>query len=435
MALFRPGRIGYDATLRHMGSWRARSREAWEDSVSGQVIGVTFEEAKVIRENLLAQTGKLIALTYDYDDMFDGFYYQRGADVDVSHGDASMQGLGNFPFDLSLERVGTSAEVLFESLMVSAAFDDPTAGTDAHGLTDLEVKFGHSPPRGALNYSTGLSAPTPMLRDTEFGTIAFYYGLGQFVSPRWAAKPLVYYQGSAALYQNGFVRTGKLIRNDPADWVLTNDALRITPGVTGVTSNGRIGFQVWDGTAWSTVKYFRFLHNGTAIVPEWHDITVLRNDAECVTIKLSRDAEEAPATTNTHELEITLRRGYLFADCYYIWTGPVANWTVERDTAEAAATVTPAGASSAVGIRASANDGDGDQYVLFSGEAFTAETTQGGLDFVSTAIDNSERAGSVFGFGIGISPDGSGAVTGSGTSDLALQFSGYSEEHVRSVAR
>lgn len=432
----RVGRVGWDAEKIRLGGSAARSQESeWQESISGSVIGATFEEAKAIRSELLAQVGKVVAVTWAFDPFLDAFYYLQGVSVEASHREVSLQDPGNFPFELNLERFGTSAEVEIESLMTHAVLSDSLTGGDAHGIDSSEAQFGHSPSIGALAYSIGVETSTAHTRDTADGIIPFIYYLPD-ISPRWSVEPSGYLLGAVNFTHQGFIRAGHAISNDVTTWQLSNGLLRITPGVDGGgLSNGQILFEVWDGTAWSTPTAFEILYNATTSIPRWHYISIERNTPEGITIALTRDAEESPATTHRHVLFINLRRGYLIADCYFVWVGPPVDWKVQLDSAQGSSTVTPTGADNAVGIRASANDASGDRFVMFSSRPHTADIGQGGLTLDSGDIPVGPDGEQVWDFAIGYAPNGSGAATGDNPDSLALQYHGFSEENVRIIKR
>jgi hypothetical protein len=99
---------------------------------------------------------------------------------------------------------------------------------------------------------------------------------------------------------------------------------------------------------------------------------------------------------------------------------------VMRDTTEASTAITPTGATSSVGVRATADDGDGNRFIIYTPQAHTDDTTNGGVSVAAT-----QQIRFCIGFEIG----GSAAATNDTANKLALQYFGYFGERVRAVWR
>lgn len=413
------GRVTVDATINDPRDWRSTSTPGSRiHTISGFLNDTTLAKTQALRTELLEQVGHTIPITYSADTTLNGFYILNGVSIDSEP--FSINGTGFFRFTLTGDRLGSEAQTEHQSLLTGALI------ANDHGLIVSEVKFWHSPPVGALAYDGGkVGTPTAWTRTTEDGTIPVILGLDTSVDPKWSVPPANYYDGGARVKVNGYTRAGLDAPNTPASWEIGNGLVKVTPGTTTGTSNGRIIVSHWDGSAWDAVTY-NIKFATTTVIPEWHYVTIVRNTAEVSTVRLVRDAEESPATTHRHVLDITVRRGSLFAQCYFTWTGAATTWSLDRNATEASTAITPTGASSAVALRATSNDGNGNRYVMGSSKTTTKDTTNGGLDFASTKT---------FDFFLGAEIGGSGAAANDQAGDQCLQYLGAFTETVRAVKR
>ena len=412
------GRIGLDVQLDNPSAWGSSASRGRVDVIVGDLKSASLAETKALRTELLEQNGQIVALTWTEDPTVNGFYRQLDADIDAD--DYALNDTGLYEFTATLERIGGSSRVEFQSLLTSVLV------VNQHDLLDTEVKPWHSPPVGALAYDTGDTSPTAHTRVTEDGTIPVIIDLDVEVDPTWSVEPADFYKGGAKLFVESRLRTGLDAPNKPADWLLSNGQIRFSPGTTSGDSNGRILMQVWDGSAWSTAKAFAVLYNETTAVPRWHYLTIVRNTPELVIVRLVRDAEESPATTHRHTLDIALRRGARYATFNYHFSGAGVPWKVQRETAEATTAITPTGGSSVAAIRATSNDADGDRFVLGTQHDTTQDNTQGGLSFTNTRF---------YSFFIGSEITGSSAAANDQADAITLQYMGAVYEQVRAVPR
>lgn len=412
------GRIGLDVTLDNPSAWGSSASRGRVDQITGELHAATLAETKALRTELLEQNGQIVPVVWSEDSTVDGFYRQLDADIDAE--DYALNDNGLYDFSVTLERIGGSAQTEFQSLLTSVLV------VNQHDLLDTEVRPWHSPPVAALAYDTGDTSPTAHTRTTEDGVIPVIIDLDTDVDPTWSVEPVDYYKGGAKITVGGRVRTGLDAPNLPADWVVSNGQIRFKPGQSAGVSTGRILMEVFDGTAWSTSKAFAVLFAGTTVVPKWHYVTIVRNTPEVAILRLVRDAEEAPATTHRHTLDIHLRRGSRYATFNYHFSGGAATWKVQRDSAEATTAITPTGGSSVAAVRATSNDADGDRFVLGSQHDTTQDNTQGGIEFVSTRF---------YSFFIGSEINGSSAAANDQADALILQYMGAVYEQVRAVPR
>ena len=176
---------------------------------------------------------------------------------------------------------------------------------------------------------------------------------------------------------------------------------------------------VWDGTsAYESAKTWEPLFDA-ANLEAFSYVTAVRNDPECVIIRVSTGD-----TTNKHTLDLQLRRGS--AQVFINWfTGGTGNMRVQRDAVEAGTSITPTGASSSAGVRATSNDGDGNRYTIFTPTSGKVDESYG------VYVASASRLNVAIGFEI----DGTGAAAGNTADDLALQYFGMIGERVRAVWR
>ena len=415
--ILRIGRWGDDVEIESPESWQdvASAGQNQVVRLAGHIAQTTLVLAQAARTELLEQIGMMVAVTWSADATRDGFYILRSATMDLLH----LTDSGYIGFQVELERIGGVGQTEHQSLLTGALI------ANAHGLDVGEVQFFHSPPVGALAYDGGkVGSPTAWTRTTEDGSIPVILDLDTSVDPKWAVDPSDYYDGGCYVSVDGRVRAGLDAPNTPGTWEIGNKLLKVTPGGGG-SSNGRIIVSHWDGSSYEAVTY-NIKFATTTVIPEWHYVSIIRNTAEVVTIRLVRDAEEAPATTHRHVLDLTLRRGSLFVSAYYTWTGGATTWSLDRDAAEASTAITPAGATSAMALRATANDGNGNRYVMGSSKATTKDLTNGGLDFASTKT---------FDFFLGAEIGGTGAAANDQAADQCLQYLAPFTEVVRAVRR
>ena len=125
-------------------------------------------------------------------------------------------------------------------------------------------------------------------------------------------------------------------------------------------------------------------------------------------------------------LDITLRRGSQFASFVCTWNGAAKIIELRHTVGVACTAVTPAGASGPLGMRATADDGDGNRIVMACPNTQTQTLGTGRI---------SQAATKVFPFMIGSELDGSGAGTGDTATDVISQYLGHVSEVVRAVPR
>lgn len=385
--------------------------EAWSDQggqvrVSGRQGFGTLGEAQAVLDNLAGLAG-FVPVISTADPRRDGFYQVSAVQTAVGEGWASRL----VSWDARLERLGAASEVEFQSLLTG------TVLANDHGVDAAEAEPYHAPPRAHLAYDPGATVPGFVTRTGAGGAIRVYRDVSYTVDPRWSVAPANFYAEAAELRVGGFLRAGLRSPNTPADWELSNGLVRVTPHATG----GRLNVAHYDGTQWDTAKEWRIVSGG-ADVGAWDALAILRNDPEECALRLTREISAGGRVT----LDLALRRGSRFVTGFLARHAAATLRVQIAGAGEAATAVTPTGATSAVGLRASVNDAGGNRYVLGSAKSHTQDLVIGALEKASTPTLD---------FFIGSAIGGDTAQAGDQPADLCLQYLGWLSEVVRPIRR
>jgi hypothetical protein len=144
-------------------------------------------------------------------------------------------------------------------------------------------------------------------------------------------------------------------------------------------------------------------------VPDY--VTVLRNDLECVTVRLTKSLAPGRIT-----VDLTLRRGSRLAEIY---VQHQFGTTLKLVRATAEATTASTGY-----LTATAADANGHKFVMGSTRTFVADNVNGGLSRAATPTLDAFVA---------IEP--SGAAAGDQAAHLWAQYLGAASETVKGVRR
>lgn len=420
MAVLQIGRVGLDVDLSRPDSWEwSAANRGRTEQIHFQLFSTSLANTQALKLELLNHVDQAIPVTFSDDLTVAGFYILRSVDIDAD--DYSLNDFGLFSGTVTVERVGTVAQTQMQSLLTAVL------ATNDMGLIDAEVQYWHALPVGALaaNYDPG--TPTEHSRTADAGVVPTFLGISKTVDPTWTVEPADWHKAACYVKVDGYTRTGLDAVNDPPDWELGNGILKITPGTSTGVSDGRLQLQTFSGGGFGAAKKFKLDWNAATTIPKWHMVTIIKNTPEVVVVKLVRDAETSPPSAFRHELDITLRRGAIYASCYYYYTGAAVTLRVGRDSAEAATAITPTGATAVMAIRATANDGDGDRYVVGAARTHTQDTTNGTIT-ITTARQTHD-------FFIGAEPGGSGAGANDQADAMCRQYLAWISEHVRTVRR
>lgn len=349
------------------------------------------------REDLLGMVDQFVPATFSSKARLNGFYRVAGAKAEYAHyQDANVLTLD---WTVDLERVGTEFEVDHESRL-----SGPLTRNTSHAATGERWL---APPLGHYGFWSSSTSPSSVSRTGADGAILVWRGVPA-VNPRWGTTPAGALAGRVRfLDANGSERSGVNFTPAPTGWELQNGLVRVT-----VDSPGVLNISAYTGGAWRSKLWT--LSDGSALgLPT--STTLLRNNLENVVLRLLWASTSAPGRLTA---DITLRRGSRFAELY-LRRSAAATLSVTRSAVEAATAGTGY-------VRATANDADGNRYVLGSALAFTNDLVNGGLSKAATASLD------VF---VGVAAAGSGAVSGDQPDHLRDQYLGSPNELVTPVRR
>lgn len=352
------------------------------------------------REDLLAMQGRFLPAVFAGKSYLNGFYQVLGVSGDIN--DFIPENLKVFAWTLNLLRIGTDSSVDIESRL---------SGSEARANNFSSTgERTHAPSIGHIMYYAGAATPSSVARGTTDGTITVYRDVPFDLHPRWAVSPQNYIKGRVRLDDINYERAATGISIDPVNWTLSNGMARLRP----LGAGGTFEFAAWAGGAWET-KVWDVLVGTSPVVnlAPFNYCTVLKNDFEAVTLRMSRDL--APGRVM---VDVTLRRGSRIIE---IFVQTMSSTTIK--------TVLHSAESSSNGtgfVIATANDASGNKAVTGSAKTATQDLVNGGLS----------KAGTLeFDAYIGLVVDGSSAVSGDTGTDLREQYIGMPTESVRGVSR
>lgn len=409
------GRVGFDFDMDNPNQIRTRvdGRRARVD-ISGELRSTSLANTKALKSELEghAEEQHAVAVTMSDDAFIDGYY--RVVDVDIDADNYALNTSGLFDFRVTLERIGTAQATEFTSLI------DGLLIANNYGLDESDVKYTWSPPVGA-EAVTNAGSPTGHERTTSDGAIETYVGVDVDLDPSWSVDPDSFYKGAAYIRLGGYVRSGLDAPEDLLTWEIGNGIVEL---FADGTNDGVVNIQhAVDQTAYG----FKIMFESTTAVPAWNYPSIVANTPEECRLRLTRDANESPPTDSLHQLDIVVRRGCPYAICVYSWTGGATTFSVDRESTDAATSVTPTGASGAMAVEDSANDADGNRWFLGGFTHTGVDTTNGGLDWGT----NTNK----FAFVLGVEIAGSNAHARDDTGDVMLQALGQLGETVRPSRR
>lgn len=365
-------------------------------SISGQESVPRLTGAQVVsqREDFLSLVGQILPLTFTTKTSLDGFY--RIDDVSGDYVDWSST-LRTFAWKCSATRLGTDAEVDIESRLSGSQ-------SRANNFTVTGERT-HAPSIGHKAYWSDATITSAVSRTAEDGVIKVYRGLGVTVSPRWAIAPVDYGAGRVRILASGRERAGTAFKVDPAAWELSNGLVRVRPNV-------KLEVAAYTGGSWKP-KLWDTLNAAATLFP-FDYATVLDNRYEAGTIRLTKSL-----TTGRVYVDLTLRRGFRFVEVV-IQAEFGATLKVVRTSNET-------GVNTLAGtVVASANDADGNKYIVGSSRTFTADTVAGGLSIAAVSVLDAF---------VGVVAAGTGAVAGDTATDLQKQYVGAPTEFIQATRR
>lgn len=346
--------------------------------------------ARGLKRDLQNHIGEVVPLVWVGPAEITGYYLLREAEV------ATISAAGRFPCRLSLEYVGSSNDLRFESRLVGAV--------QANDYSIAAADENHAPPIGA-SYEPAHSSS--FVREVAYiGDITVFEDLTLPTTKRWAVAPANYYDGAAtirrkdALYpEQGPISGVKAQNFGVEDIELDNGIVRFA------IYGGAPLFEAWDGTAWRNQPLGLGVESEA---PVFQRVAILHNRPErCV---LSYQAPESPSGVS--HLEVALVRGERGFRC-----------RLTRDLAGtlAASTGVASTFTSNRMVRTTA-DGNGHKVILATLETVSTTAATGTIAKASDTLLDFYAAVEL-----------SGAGSGNTAADLGAQYVAGVSESVRAV--
>ncbi|NUR71120.1 MAG: hypothetical protein HOU81_09885 [Hamadaea sp.] len=358
----------------------------------------TTAEVHARHLNVLGLRGATVPAVWTDKSVADGFFVVTDASSELTN--VAQGAFLTATWSMTLARLGTERDVEFESRVPTIA-----RSTELVGQTP---SFWHAPPPATIDYYTGATVPSATVtRASSEGAVVVYRGIPANVAPRWTCPAAGYMDASPRVSFDGIRHAGT---ETPAlgVWQVDNGLVRVLGA-----SDGSFSVAAWDPdvNAWASVKSNAPTVNGVTLTgaPE---LTILRNDPEEVTVRLSYPTAPGRAT-----VDLGLRRGGRFVTGVFKRHAS-ATLGITRTAAEAATAVTG-------GLRATAADADGNRFVMGSSKTLTTTTATAAISKASvTQLDF------FLGHEIGASP-----AAGDAFADLLVQYLGCSGDRTRVVRR
>ena len=344
-------------------------------SFSGKLAEDTIAATKKLRDELISMGNSdlILPITYEGDTTLVG--YGKITSMDVS---PLKLATGYFGYSIGFEMKGRPSEMIFESNMSGALL------TNSHSVTVGDTTYApwHALPVNAYNYKND-SLPTPVLRATETGNIAFFYDpdLRTYAS-NWIVEPADFYKGSAKITMDSTVKAGYLTANTPTGVEISNGIIKITSGST--TNESRFDLSFYDNGSWTSNREIE-ISSGSSQTQwnVWKTVQILRNEPqECVVrfVTYSDDTYGDGRLT----VDVSLKRGAHHASIVISEAGTA---TRSADTRKNLRMVTSNAMSAATGyIVESSADGSGQKFMMGSPQGFTAVASSRLIHLASSQV-------------------------------------------------
>lgn len=357
----------------------------------------TIAEMNRYQDDIPGLLGALVPVTFTNKSDRDGYYQVTDTNAERLHVPGQLV---TTDWALTLARAGTHTEIDLESRLSGAAARNNSFGASGERW--------HAAPTGHYGYWSGTTTPPTVTRTGADGAVTVYRALPATVNPRWGCPPPGYGGGRCRFVDAaGLERAGCNASPPATGWELSNSLVRVRP----LTSSGVLEVSCWSGGAWRAKTWdvsVNAVSLGTVTA-----VSLLRNEYDTVIARLLWALSPGRVT-----VDLTMRRGSRFVEVY-VQTSSSATVKIVRGSTEA-------GTSGTGYVAATANDGDGNRYIVGSALTHTSDTTNGGLSLAATtALD--AFIGAVVG--------GSGAVSGDTATNLYSQYLGSPSEQVMAVRR
>jgi hypothetical protein len=294
MAVLQIGRIGAEVDLSYVSMFR-QVNDADQGAglrLEGALRGSTLAETNLLRHELLSLApGSLVPITYTADPEVDAFYLFRWADLEGEAESGALSGRGWVKFIAVADLLGHEGTVGFRSSFTGASVDTDYTVTPSAFFAAPVGFTGMNPKPTSYAY-----------RATPDGTAITFVGIDRSVSPFWSVAPASFYGGAVTLTVDSHQRSGIRVPNTPTDWVLSNGTIRISYGGAAA----RLIIDRSTGASWTTLGTFEAKTSTLAWPYTFEYLSVLRNTAHEVTIRLQARSE---TVGGLNTLDLTLRRG------------------------------------------------------------------------------------------------------------------------------
>ncbi|ANZ35259.1 hypothetical protein BBK82_03390 [Lentzea guizhouensis] len=393
------GRLGLTEALSAFDDKVNATTDVRTVTITGQesLPPLTAVQIARIQDDVPGLLGAIVPVTFTDKDDRNGYYQVRdtGAKLFSWTGEVIT-----CDWNLTLTRLGTDTEVDLESRLTGASARNNSFAASGERW--------HAPPIGHYGYWTSSTQPSSVTRSGADGAMTVYRGLPLTVNPRWGCPVGSYLAGRVrVLDANNLERVGTGFSTPASSWELNNALVRVRP----LASSGVLEISAYTGGGWQA-KSWDILSGGVSI-GAFDTVSVLHNEPELVVLRLLRSQSPGRFT-----VDVTLRRGSRLVELY-VQAAFSSTLKVVRASAEA-------GTAGTGYVRATANDGAGNRYIVGSALTHTADTVNGGLSLATTTTLDAF---------IGVIVSGSGAVAGDQAGDLYAQYLGAPAELVQAVRR
>jgi hypothetical protein len=309
---------------------------------------------------------------------------------------------------LDLQRIGGENEIDLQSRLTGAVRQNDFSVTGTRW---------HAPAIGHYAYYTGTTLPSNHDRVTEDGTIRVYTAIPASTSPRWGCTPTNYLNGCVRLTDTTYVASENQVEGinrtiSASSWALSNGLINVTPTATA----GRLRVGLYSSGSYKNVDWD--VRSGENNLADWKSATILRNDPEQVVLRLT--CERSASTGGREVLDLTLRRGAQFVECYL----QVSESTTLRVWG---ANATPSASASNGTISATGNNADGIRPCCGTSQSYgSPNATNGGFNSIASTV--------VLDFWLGATI-GAGTASESDITALQNQYIGAMPEATYAVRR
>lgn len=349
------------------------------------------------------EPGKLVPVTFRDKAERDGYYTVVNATSNLTDHQSEVSLMD---WTMELKRQGSDAEIDLQSRLTGAVRQNDFSLTG--------VKW-HAPPVNHYSYYTGSTLPSNHNRSLSDGTtLRVYTSIPDGVHPKFGCPVASYHDGSRVkVTSTTYVSSENEVeginrRIGTTGWTLTNGLINVSPTATA----GRLTVGLWNSGSFRNTDWD--IQVGGVNVLSWQSISILRNDPECVVLRLT--ANRSASTGGRDVLDLTLRRGAMFVEGY-LQTSSAATLGVVGSNAAAASSAT-------AGTVVATADSNTIRRACGSAKTFTGNTTNCGLSKASvTKLD----------FWVGATI-GAGS-TGTAITDLRNQYIAAMPEIVYAVRR